>query len=215
MADRHSCHTQSGFFLVVIPLLESTIWLSNCKHNEFTLKSVFLLQFIVSAWCVAVCEWKRKWAKHLRERSCTRTHRHPAPPPPHHKIGFITSQLLRQAAAKGTSSIGITARTPDLVATPMAEQVRQCQHPASLVPRNPILREKGVGPRHRREVQPTPGAHANTTPGLVATFPAGSRGSGSKPRARPASAASEGEAGLEPVQQAFFAAMYSKILWEN
>lgn len=200
MADRHSCHKQSVFFLVVIPLLESIIWLSNCKHNEFTLKSVFLLQFIVSAWCVAVCEWKRKWARHLRERICTRTHRHPAPPPPHHKVLSHPSSSGRQQPKEQAASASLLGYFPDLVATPMAEQVRQCQHPASPVPRNPIPREKGVGPRHRREVQPTPGAHANTTPGLVATFPAGSRGSGSKPRARPASAASEGEAGVEPVQ---------------
>lgn len=106
----------------------------------------------------------------------------------------------RQQPKEQAASASLLGHFPDLVATPMAEQVRQCQHPASLVPRNPILREKGVGPRHRREVQPTPRAHANTTPGLVATFPAGSRGSGSKPRARPASAASEGEAGVEPVQ---------------
>lgn len=107
MADRHSCHKQSGFFLVVIPFLESTIWLSNCKHNEFTLKSVFLLQFIVSAWCVAVCEWKRKWAKHLRERSCTRTHRHPAPPPPHHKVLSHPSSSGRQQPKEQAASASL------------------------------------------------------------------------------------------------------------
>lgn len=188
------------FFLVVIPLLESTIWFSNCKHNEFTLKSVFLLQFIVSAWCVAVCEWKRKWARHLRERSCTRTDTPPHLPLTLRLVLSHPSSSGRQQPKEQAASASLLGHFPDLAATPMAERARQCQHPASPVPRNPTPREKGVSPRHRREVQPAPGAHANTTAGLVATFPAGSQGSRSKPRARPASAASEGEARVEPAQ---------------